>query len=338
MLNAEWPTEPIIPHSSFRIHHSKMKVFRNIIEARNIPHAVVTIGTFDGVHLGHQAIFNKMKGIAQSIGGQTVVVTFHPHPRQVLNIDSSHLRFLTTPEEKLAKFEEFGIDNVVIINFTKEFSRTPSEVFIKDYIIDNIKPAYIVVGYDHHFGKNRMGDFGLLNDLMRKYSFRVERVAAQDVENIAISSTKIRNALAVGNVKSANRLLGYTYSVTAEVVVGNKIGRTLGFPTANLELPREYMLLNGGVYASLVDYGGKTYKAMANIGHRPTIGDRAEDQPIIEVNLFDFDGDLYGKTLRVSFIDRIRDEEKFSGLDELKTQLEQDREKVKIILSAVRMD
>ena len=338
MLNAEWPTEPIIPHSSFRIHHSKMKDFRNIIEARNIPHAVVTIGTFDGVHLGHQAIFNKMKGIAQSIGGQTVVVTFHPHPRQVLNIDSSHLRFLTTPEEKLAKFEEFGIDNVVIINFTKEFSRTPSEVFIKDYIIDNIKPAYIVVGYDHHFGKNRMGDFGLLNDLMRKYNFRVERVAAQDVENIAISSTKIRNALAVGNVKSANRLLGYTYSVTAEVVVGNKIGRTLGFPTANLELPREYMLLNGGVYASLVEYGGKTYKAMANIGHRPTIGDRAEDQPIIEVNLFDFDGDLYGQTLRVSFIDRIRDEEKFSGLDELKTQLEQDREKVKIILSAIRMD
>ena len=337
MLNAEWPTEPIIPHSSFRIHHSKMKVFRNIIEARNIPHAVVTIGTFDGVHLGHQAIFNKMKGIAQSIGGQTVVVTFHPHPRQVLNIDSSHLRFLTTPEEKLAKFEEFGIDNVVIINFTKEFSRTPSEVFIKDYIIDNIKPSYIVVGYDHHFGKNRMGDFGLLNDLMRKYNFRVERVAAQDVENIAISSTKIRNALAVGNVKSANRLLGYTYSVTAEVVVGNKIGRTLGFPTANLELPREYMLLNGGVYASLVDYGGKTYKAMANIGHRPTIGDRAEDQPIIEVNLFDFDGDLYGQTLRVSFIDRIRDEEKFSGLDELKMQLEQDRNTIYKLLENIKL-
>ena len=314
-----------------------MKVFRNIIEARNIPHAVVTIGTFDGVHLGHQAIFKKMKGIAQSIGGQTVVVTFQPHPRQVLNIDSSHLRFLTTPEEKLAKFEEFGIDNVVIINFTKEFSRTPSEVFIKDYIIDNIKPAYIVVGYDHHFGKNRMGDFGLLNDLMRKYNFRVERVAAQDVENIAISSTKIRNALAVGNVKNANRLLGYTYSVTAEVVVGNKIGRTLGFPTANLELPREYMLLNGGVYASLVDYDGKVYKAMANIGHRPTIGDRAEDQPIIEVNLFDFDGDLYGQILRVSFIDRIRDEEKFSGLDELKAQLERDRNNIYKLLENIKL-
>ncbi len=314
-----------------------MKVFRNIIEARNIPKAVVTIGTFDGVHLGHQAIFNKMKSIAKNIGGQTVVVTFEPHPRQVLNIDSSHLRFLTTPEEKLAKFEAFGIDNVLIINFTKEFSRTPSEVFIKDYIIDHIKPAYIVVGYDHHFGKNRMGDFGLLSDLKKKYNFQVERIAAQDVENIAISSTKIRNALAVGNVKSANRLLGYTYSVAAEVVAGNKIGRTLGFPTANLELPREYMLLNGGVYVCTVDYDGKTYKAMANIGHRPTIGDRSKDQPIIEVNLFDFDDDLYGKRIRVRFIDRIRDEEKFDSLEELKAQLEQDRDNAYKLLENINL-
>ena len=313
-----------------------MKVFRNIIETRNILNAVVTIGTFDGVHLGHQAIFNKMKSLAQGIGGQTVVVTFSPHPRQVLNIDSSHLRFITTPEEKLRKFEEFGIDNVVILPFTKEFSRTPSEVFIKDYIIDNIHPAYIVVGYDHHFGKNRMGDFELLNNLMKKYNFKVERVTAQDVENIAVSSTKIRNALAQGNVKSANRLLGYAYTITSEVVVGNKIGRTIGFPTANLELPQEYMLIsNRGVYACLVDYSGVTYKAMANIGHRPTIGDRSEDNPIIEVHLFDFDGDLYGKQLRVRFIDRIRDEVKFSGLDELKAQLEQDKEKVLKVLQVL---
>lgn len=312
-----------------------MKIFRNIIEARNIPNAVVTIGTFDGVHLGHQAIFNKMKALAQSVGGQTVVVTFSPHPRQVLNIDSSNLRFITTPEDKLRKFEEFGIDNVLIINFTKEFSRTPSEVFIKDYIIDHLKPAYIVVGYDHHFGKNRMGDFDLLNDLKKKYGFKVERIAAQDVEHIAISSTKIRNALAQGNVKSANRLLGYPYAVTAEVVRGNEIGRTIGFPTANLELPREYMMFGrGGVFACLVDYNGVTYKAMANIGHRPTIGDRAEGDMLIEVNLFDFDGDLYGKSITVRFIDRIRDEVKFEGLPELKAQLERDREKAKELLKA----
>ena len=314
-----------------------MKVFRNIIEARNIPNAVVTIGTFDGVHLGHQAIFNKMKALAQNVGGQTVVVTFQPHPRMVLNIDSSRLRFLSTPEEKLAKFEEFGIDNVVIIPFTREFSRTPSEVFIKEYILDNLKPTYIVVGYDHHFGKNRMGDFDLLNDLKKKYGFNVERIAAQDVENIAISSTKIRNALAVGNVKSANRLLGYAYSVSAEVVKGNEIGRTIGFPTANLELPKEYMLLNGGVYASLVDYEGKTYKAMANIGHRPTIGDRPEGDMIIEVNIFDFDADLYGKSIRVHFIDRIRDEEKFEGLPQLKAQLEQDRNNAYKLLENIKL-
>ena len=312
-----------------------MKVFRNIIETRNIPNAVVTIGTFDGVHLGHQAIFKKMKELAQSVGGETVVVTFSPHPRQVLNIDSSNLRFITTPEEKLHRFEEYGVDNVVIVNFTREFSRTPSETFIKDYIIDNLKPAYIVVGYDHHFGKNRMGDFDLLNDLKKKYNFKVERIAAQDVEHIAISSTKIRHALAQGNVKSANRLLGYIYSVTATVVLGNEIGRTIGFPTANLELAKEYMLFGrGGVFACLVDYEGKTYKAMANIGHRPTIGDRAEGDMLIEVNLFDFDGDLYGKQITVRFIDRIRDEVKFEGLQALKEQLERDREKVKDLLKA----
>ena len=334
MRNAECGMK-FLPHSAFNIQHlSFMKIYRNILETQNIPNAVVTIGTFDGVHLGHQAIFNKMKDLAQDIGGETVVVTFEPHPRQVLNIDSSNLRFLCTPEQKLEKFEEVGIDNVVIINFTKEFARTPSEMFIKGYIIDNIKPAYIVVGYDHHFGKNRMGDFDLLNDMMKKYNFKVERVEAQNVEGIAVSSTKIRNALATGNVKRANQLLGYTYSITAEVVVGNKIGRTLGFPTANLELPREYMLINNrGVYACLVDYEGKTYKAMANIGHRPTIGDRSENNPLVEVNLFDFDGDLYGKHIRVRFIDRIRDEEKYDSLDALKAQLRQDREKAKQILA-----
>ena len=314
-----------------------MKIFRNIIEARNIPNAVVTIGTFDGVHLGHQAIFNKMKALAQTIGGETVVLTFEPHPRQVLNIDSSHLRFLCTPEDKLKKFEAFGIDNVVVIPFTKEFSRTPSEVFIKEYVLDNIKPSYIVVGYDHHFGKNRMGDFNLLSDLKKKYGFKVERVAAQDVENISISSTKIRNALAVGNVKSANRLLGYSYSVAAQVIRGNEIGRTIGFPTANLELNTAYMILNGGVYACLVDYEGRTYKGMSNIGHRPTIGDRSKDQPIIEVNLFGFDGDLYGKEIRVRFIDRIRDEVKFNDLDKLKAQLEQDREKAYQLLEDINL-
>ena len=312
-----------------------MMVFNDIAQVRNIPNAVVTIGTFDGVHIGHQAIFRKMRELAENIDGQTVVVTFSPHPRQVLNIDSSNLRFICTEEEKLKRIEQFGIDNVVIITFTKEFARTPSEDFIKNFIIERIKPSYIVVGYDHHFGKNRMGDFDQLTQLGQQFSFKVERVEAQDVDEVAVSSTKIRHALAIGDVATANRLLGYPYSVTAEVVRGNMIGRTIGFPTANLELPKEYKLINNaGVYTCLVDLNGTTYKAMANIGKRPTIGDRDDDNFIIEVNIFDFDQDIYGQHITVRFLDRIRSEVKFNGLEELKTQLNQDREQAKAMLEA----
>ena len=312
-----------------------MKVFNSIAQVRNIPNAVVTIGTFDGVHIGHQAIFRKMRELAENIDGQTVVVTFSPHPRQVLNIDSSNLRFICTEEEKLKRIEQFGIDNVVIITFTKEFARTPSEDFIKNFIIERIKPSYIVVGYDHHFGKNRMGDFDQLTQLGQQFNFKVERVEAQDVDEVAVSSTKIRHALAIGDVATANRLLGYPYSVTAEVVRGNMIGRTIGFPTANLELPKEYRLINNaGVYTCLVDLNGTTYKAMANIGKRPTIGDRDDDNFIIEVNIFDFDQDIYGQHITVRFLDRIRSEVKFNGLEELKTQLNQDRERAKAMLEA----
>ena len=312
-----------------------MMVFNDIAQVRNIPNAVVTIGTFDGVHIGHQAIFKKMRELAETIDGQTVVVTFSPHPRQVLNIDSSNLRFICTEEEKLKRIEQFGIDNVVIITFTKEFARTPSEDFIKNFIIERIKPSYIVVGYDHHFGKNRMGDFDQLTQLGQQFNFKVERVEAQDVDEVAVSSTKIRHALAIGDVATANRLLGYPYSVTAEVVRGNMIGRTIGFPTANLELPKEYRLINNaGVYTCLVDLNGTTYKAMANIGKRPTIGDRDDDNFIIEVNIFDFDQDIYGQHITVRFLDRIRSEVKFNGLEELKAQLNQDREQAKAMLEA----
>lgn len=311
-----------------------MKIIQNNIQARNIKNAVVTIGTFDGVHLGHQAIFKEMRRLAKEIDGETVVVTFHPHPRQVLSIGTEKLRFICSQEEKMKKFEEFGIDNVVVIPFTKEFASTPSDVFIKDYIIERIHPSIVVVGYDHHFGKNRMGDFEMLTQLGQQYGFRTVQVEAQDIHEVAVSSTKIRNYLWSGNVKAANELLGYPYSVTGIVVVGNKIGRTLGFPTANLDLPNEFMMINNpGVYACRTIIEGKSYQAMANTGLRPTIGDRADGDFIIEVNIFDFDGDLYGKTLKVEFIDRIRDEVKFTGLEALKAQLQRDRLKAKKVLS-----
>ena len=314
-----------------------MKIIHNSILARGIKNAVVTIGTFDGVHLGHQAIFKEMRHLAEEIGGETVVVTFHPHPRQVLSIGTERLRFICSQEEKLKKIEEFGIDNVVIIPFTKEFAGTPSDVFIKDYIINHIHPAVIVVGYDHHFGKNRMGDYEMLNQLGEQYGFRTVQVGAQYVNDVAVSSTKIRNFLWTGNVKAANELLGYPYSVTGTVVMGNQIGRTLGFPTANLDIANEYLMINNpGVYACQTVIDGKLYNAMANTGLRPTIGDRADGDFIIEVNIFDFDGDLYGKTLKVWFIDRIRDEVKFKGLEALKQQLQHDREEAKKILSLYR--
>ena len=311
-----------------------MRIISNTIQARNIKNAVVTIGTFDGVHLGHQAIFKEMRRLAKEVNGETVVVTFHPHPRQVLAIGTEKLRFICSQEEKLRKFEEFGIDNVVIIPFTKEFASTPSDQFIKDYIIDRIHPAVIVVGYDHHFGKNRMGDFEMLSRLGKQYGFRTEQIEAQDVNEVAVSSTKIRNYLWTGNVKAANELLGYSYSVTGTVVRGNEIGRTIGFPTANLDIPNEFMMINNpGVYACQTMIDGKLFNAMANTGLRPTIGDRADGDFIIEVNIFDFNGDLYGKTLKVWFLDRIRDEVKFSGLEALKAQLQHDREEAKKILS-----
>ena len=307
-----------------------MRIINNVIQARHIRNAVVTIGTFDGVHLGHQAIFKEMRRIAQEVNGETVVVTFHPHPRQVLDIGTANLRFICSQEEKLRKIEEFGIDNVLIIPFTKEFASTPSEVFIKEYIIERIHPAVIVVGYDHHFGKNRIGDFSMLLKLGKAYGFRTEQVEVQYIDNVAVSSTKIRNALSAGNVTLANQLLGYPYSVTGVVVTGNKIGRTLGFPTANLDIPNEFMMINNpGVYACRTMIDGKEYHAMTNTGMRPTIGDRANGDFIIEVNIFDFDGDLYDKTLQVWFLQRIRDEVKFNGLEALKAQLVKDREQVK---------
>jgi riboflavin kinase/FMN adenylyltransferase len=311
-----------------------MKIIQNNIQARNIKNAVVTIGTFDGVHLGHQAIFKEMRRLAKEVDGETVVVTFYPHPRQVLAIGTERLRFICSQEEKMEKFENYGIDNVVIIPFTKEFASTPSEVFIRDYIIERIHPAVIVVGYDHHFGKNRMGDYEMLNSLSSQYGFRTVQLEAQYINGVAVSSTKIRNFLWTGNVKSANELLGYPYSVTGPVVRGNEIGRTIGFPTANLDIPDEFMMINNpGVYACQTIIDGKRYNAMANTGVRPTIGDRADGDFIIEVNVFDFDGDLYGKTLKVWFFDRIRDEEKFTGLEALKRQLEQDRLEAKKRLS-----
>ena len=308
-----------------------MKIYNNFSDFVKVPNAIVTIGTFDGVHLGHQAILKDMVKTAKEIGGETVVITFYPHPRQVLNINAANLRFITTQEEKLQLLEKSGVDNVIVVNFTKEFSRVSSEDFIRDYIIEHIYPVKLVIGYDHHFGNNRMGDFSLLSEMQNKYNFKVQRIEAHDVENIAVSSTKIRLSLQQGDVSRANALLGYQFSYIGKVVSGNKIGRELGYRTANIEVEREFRLIEtSGVYATYVDYEGKEYKSMTYIGKKPTINnDEIEN---IEVHLFDFDGDLYDKEIKVRFVKRIRGEQKFESLDALKKQIQIDEKNIREIL------
>jgi riboflavin kinase/FMN adenylyltransferase len=308
-----------------------MKIYNNFSDFVKVPNAIVTIGTFDGVHLGHQAILKDMVKTAKDIGGETVVITFYPHPRQVLNINAANLRFITTQDEKLQLLEKSGVDNVIVVNFTKEFSRVSSEDFIRDYIIEHINPVKLVIGYDHHFGNNRMGDFNLLSEMQNKYNFQVQRIEAHDVENIAVSSTKIRHSLQQGDIERANALLGYQFSYIGKVVSGNKIGREIGYRTANIEVEREFRLIEtSGVYATYVDYEGKEYKSMTYIGKKPTVNN--DETENIEVHLFDFDGDLYDKDIIVRFVKKIRGEHKFESLEALKKQIQIDEKVIKEIL------
>ena len=301
-----------------------MKIYNCIKDFKPVDNPVVTIGTFDGVHLGHQAIFRKMVADASKIDGETVVITFFPHPRIVLGLNNIRLRFINTQERKINLLEEAGIDYLVIIPFTREFAEISSEEFIRDFVVEKVHPVKIITGYDHHFGKDREGGYDMLMEMGKKYGFDVEKVEAQYASDVAISSTKIRKLLEAGMVKAANSLLGYEYSINGNVVKGKSIGRDLGFPTANISVADEYKLIAAvGVYACRVEYMGRIYKGMSNIGYRPTVdhGDLT-----IEVNIFDFDQQLYGEELVIYFVDRMRDERKFKNLDALKKQLIKDRE------------
>ena len=300
-----------------------MKIYQCIQDFEATARSIVTIGTFDGVHLGHQAIFSKMKEEAARTGGETVVITFFPHPRLVLYQDSVDLKFINTREKKIERLEKVGIDHLVIIPFTKEFARNSSEQFITDYVVKYVHPAKIIIGYDHHFGKNREGNIQLLEKLKHKFGYEVEEVPPFYVEDAPVSSTRIRNLLHDGNVKEANRMLGYEYAITGKVVRGQRIGHKIGYPTANLEIPNEYKLITAnGVYACRVLLGDRMLKGMGNIGVRPTIdhGDLT-----IEVNIFDFDEDIYDEEITIQFVDRLRDEKKFEGLEALKAQLAKDK-------------
>lgn len=307
-----------------------MNIYHSIDLFQPGPNPVVTVGTFDGVHLGHQQIFATMKEEAERCGGETVVVTFYPHPRLVIHPDSRNLKFINTQERKYEIISRCQIDHLIIIPFTKEFSHLSSAEFVRRYLVEKIKMHKLIVGYDHHFGKDRMGGYNELKGQGKIHGFEVLEVAAKMIDGVPVSSTKIRNALTEGNIRLANSLLGYHYSISGKVVYGNRIGRTIGFPTANIEQEDEYKLISAvGVYACLVDHQGKLYKGMGNIGYRPTIdvGDLT-----IEVNIFDFDEEIYGDRIIIYFIERIRDEKKFENLSALRDQLTIDRAKAYEIL------
>jgi len=308
-----------------------MKVYTNIEEfIEKVKNPIVTTGTFDGVHLGHQKLINRLKNIQKEIDGETVVLTFYPHPRMVLFPDDNELKLLNTIEEKIKLLEKYGINHLIIYPFTKEFSRLTSVEFVRNILVNKIHVKKLVIGYNHQFGRNREGSFEQLQELAPLYGFEVEEIPAKDIDSIEISSTKIRKALLVGNVVQANQFLGHYYSVTGTVVEGKKIGRTIGYPTANIIVGDKYKLIPAdGVYAVKIGHNGTEYDGMLNIGNNPTIKDKGRS---IEVNIFNFDKDIYGEQTTIYFIKRIRDEVKFNGLDELKIQLEKDKiESLKIL-------
>ena len=248
-----------------------MRIYNHISEIGDIKNPVVTVGTFDGVHIGHQKVINQLVSTAKAMGGESVVITFEPHPRQVLQ-PGFDLRIIITREEKIRIIEKCGVDNFIIIGFTKEFAQNSSEDFLKNYIVGPLNPTKIIIGYDHHFGKSRQGDFTFLQEMSEKYHFQIEQVAMLDVKQIAVSSTKIRDAIKRGDMKEVTEFLGYNYSLSGTVVRGNQIGRTLGFPTANIKPDHPDKLVPAyGVYAVLVEWNGKIFKGMSNIGIRPTL-------------------------------------------------------------------
>ena len=308
-----------------------MKIYYDIENFKSVPNAVVTIGTFDGVHRGHQEILKNMVNRAKELDGESVVVTFYPHPRQVLSNDSG-IRFISTQQEKISHLEALGIDNLIIINFTKEFAAISSEDFIKDYLVKNIHPAVLIIGYDHHFGKGRTGDFEMLYELGNRYNFKVEKIQEQDVENVAVSSTKIRHFLENGDIKHANMLLGYEFSYTGKVVHGQQVGQKMGYPTANIDVAEEFQLIERqGVYATFAEIDGKSFPAMTYIGKRPTMHD--ERPQSIETYIIGFDGNLYDKEIKIRFVDFVRDDKKFDNFEALKHQINIDKQQIINILN-----
>lgn len=311
-----------------------MRIFQSFDEVHEIQNAVLTIGTFDGVHIGHQKIIERLNQEAKKIGGESVLFTFYPHPRMVLYPESHGLKLIQTQAEKLEKLRECGLQNLIVYPFTKEFSRLTALEFVRDYLVNRLKVKKLVIGYDHQFGKNREGTLDFLRDVCDTYDFEVIEIGAQEIDDVNISSTKIRNAVLNGDMALANEYLGSPFELHGEVIEGSQRGRDFGYPTANIELNNELKLLPlNGVYAVEVELAsGELKKGMLNVGTKPTLG-IINDKISIEVHLFDFNDDLYGQFLTVKLLQRVRDEERFESIDNLMRQLRNDEKEVRAILA-----
>lgn len=300
-----------------------MKVYRSLDEFKKIDNAIVTQGTFDGVHAAHQVILGQLKKIANEKHGETVVITYDPHPRTVLFPEDHGLQLLNTVEEKISLMKEQEIDHLLILPFTKDFSRQSSLEFIRDILVNRIGTRYLIIGYNHRFGKNREGSFTHLKEFGPTYGFEVAEISEQDVDQISVSSTKIREALNEGDVALAAKFLSKPYQISGTVVAGKQLGRTIGYPTANIQMDLSLKLIPAdGVYAVWVCLNQQRFGGMLNIGNNPTIEGKGRS---IEVNIFDFSETIYNQTISVQFVDKLRDELKFNSLEALKSQLHNDK-------------
>lgn len=283
---------------------------------------ITTIGTFDGIHIGHQKILKRVVTLAKNQGYDPVVLTLFPHPRMVLQKDDS-IKLLNTIDERVALLKSLGIKEVIVKTFTKEFANLSAKAYVKDILVDELNTKQIVIGYDHHFGKNRSANINDLKEFAELYDFKVEEISAQDIEDVTVSSTKIRNALDKGEVALANSFLGYNYFITGTVVKGKGVGKTIDFPTANIHIKESYKLIpKDGVYVVKSKIENRTIYGMMNIGTNPTVGGKTRS---IEVHFFDYNKDIYGKEFKIEFLKRLRNEQKFKNLDALKSQLAKDK-------------
>ena len=298
-----------------------MNVFNSVQSFKSTQKTIVTLGTFDGMHIGHQAILNKLKLQKKIYGYETLLLTFFPHPRMVLKTDHQ-ISLLNTIDERIKLIDHFGIDHLVVQEFTQDFANLSAEEFVKTVLVDQFNIGKIIIGYDHRFGKNRSADIHDLIEFGKKYHFDVEQISAEELNDVSVSSTKIRNALNVGNVALAKTYLGYPYMVSGTVVSGKQLGRTIGYPTANIQVAEDYKLIPAiGVYVVGVTVKGKDFYGMLSVGTNPTVGGT---EKTVEVYIFDFNDTIYDEEITVRFLTKIRDEEHFGSIDLLIEALKND--------------